>query len=421
MTTITPHRDFDQADRPLDMSDYVLPAAPDGLTRAELECKIAEIEDDIQFGELHGADALLITMLRHDLSQYRAELARARGNGAPDSFRTPSETVPAESFSGLLTWEQFLTATPPTREWTVSEMIPATGLGVIQGRGKQGKSTLVIHLCRAVGLAKPFLGRDTRQSPAVYLNYEMPDDYLQTLIRTAEVPADSYVINRPEPILRLETIDAIVSKVGSNNGLLVIDSFRGAFKLTGKAENLAGEAGVLLRQLQDLAIAKRWFFLLVHHRNRGTTEGTDSISGTGDWIAAPDVILTWSRLEGTEPGTLFLEGRIPPSDPLSVKLSLEECRFLGTVKETKDASDKEAIAAVLTEQGHSADAIAQAAGLPAGTVRVRLDAMFKDGKVERDGTGKKGSPYLWSKLIPHENVSYSAETNSAGATWKSEL
>lgn len=203
--------------------------------------------------------------------------------------------------------------------------------------------------------------------------------------------------------------------------MLVIDSFRGAFKLAGKAENLAGEAGVLLRRLQDLAIAKRWFFLLVHHRNRSSTEGTDSISGTGDWIAAPDVILTWSRTNANEPGTLHVEGRIPPSEPLSVKLSLNECVFNGTVKETKEASDKEAIEAVVTDEGQPANVIAEAAALPAGTVRVRLEAMFKDGQIERTGKGKKNDPYLWSKMIPHGSISLGAERNPAEARWTSEL
>ena len=115
-----------------------------------------------------------------------AELARRNGNA--NSFPHLRENNPAESFSGLLTWAEFLSATPVEREWLIDGLIPTTGLGVIQGRGKQGKSTLVIHLCRAVGLATPFLSRDTRQSPAVYINYEMPDDYLQSLIRSAEVP-----------------------------------------------------------------------------------------------------------------------------------------------------------------------------------------------------------------------------------------
>ena len=406
------------------MSDPQIVPHPDvdSLSNSELRDALCDADEPLEI--LHklaenDRNPILEPWLIQERQLILAEITR-RSNGG-NSFPHLRENNPAESFSALLTWEQFLSATPATREWMVHEMIPTTGLGVIQGRGKQGKSTLVIHLCRAVGLANQFLGRDTRQSPAVYINYEMSDDYLQSLIRSAEVPAESYVINRPEPILSLKTIDALVSKVGSSNGLLVIDSFRGAFKLAGKAENLAGEAGVLLRQLQELAIAKHWFFLLVHHRNRSSSEGTDSISGTGDWIAAPDVILTWSRPEATEPGTLYLEGRIPPSDPLSVKLSLEECAFVGTVKESKEASNKEAIAAVLVEEGQSADAIAQAADIPPGTVRVRLEAMYKAGIIERHGNGKKNDPYLWSKLIPHENISLGAETKDSEAIWTSEI
>jgi Bifunctional DNA primase/polymerase, N-terminal/AAA domain/Primase C terminal 1 (PriCT-1)/Winged helix-turn-helix DNA-binding len=329
-----------------------------------------------------------------------------------DSFPHLRQSNPAELNLELMTWEQFLSVAPTAREWTVHEMIPETGLGVIQGRGKHGKSTKAIHLCRSVSMGKPFLSRHSKQKPTVYINYEMPNDYLQQLIRSAEVPSQSFVMNRPEPILRLETIKAIVSKVGSSTGLLVIDSFRGAFKLTGKAENLAGEAGVLLRQLQDLAIKTGWFFLVVHHRNRSSREGTDSISGTGDWIAVPDVILTWWRPEVAKPGTLTLEGRIPPFDPISVKLTLEECTCLGTVKETKEATDKDAIAEVLTDEGQTSEDIAEATGLPSGTTRSRLKSMLKDNLVARSGNGKKGEAYLWSKIVPQENSSYSAETNA---------
>ena len=116
-----------------------------------------------------------------------------------------------------------------------------------------------------------------------------------------------------------------------------------------------------------------------------------------------------------------MEGRIPPSEPLSVKLSLNECVFNGTVKETKEASDKEAIEAVLADEGQTADVIAEAAGLPAGTVRVRLEAMFKDGRVDRTGNGKKNDPYLWSKIIPHGIISFGAGRDPAEATWTSEL
>jgi hypothetical protein len=90
-------------------------------------------------------------------------------------------------------------------------------------------------------------------------------------------------------------------------------------------------------------------------------------------------------------------------------------------KRTKEASDKEAIEAVLADEGQTADAIVQAAGLPVGTVRVRLETMFKEGRVDRSGNAEKNDPRLWSKIVPHKLHSYGAERNPAGVTWTSEL
>ena len=54
---------------------------------------------------------------------------------------------------------------------------------------------------------------------------------------------------------------------------------------------------------------------------------------------------------------------------------------------------------------------AQATKLPEGTIRTRLKSMLKDNLVARRGKGQKNDPYLWSKIIPQEKDSYSAETN----------
>jgi len=191
----------------------------------------------------------------------------------------------------------------------------------------------------------------------------------------------------------------------------VIDSFRGAFKLTGDKENSAGDAGVLLRQLQGLAIANGWLILVIHHKNRRAGEGTDSISGTGDWIAAPDVIWSWTRQEPTKPGMLFVEGRLAPVEPMSIRLGLNDCVLLGTAKEMQAETDQQAILAVLTDEGHSSESIAESAKLPPGTTRARLDSLFRRGLIDRDGSGKRGSPYLWSRNDSAERSLNSAETN----------
>jgi len=198
--------------------------------------------------------------------------------------------------------------------------------------------------------------------------------------------------------------------------VMVIDSFRGAFKLQGDAENLAGGAGVILRQLQDLAIDKSWLIILIHHANRGSREGTDSVSGTGDWIAAPDVLWSWTRPDPDKSGTLSIEGRIPPLEPMAVKLTLQECSFVGTVKEDQEQTDKLEIIAALSDEGQTSEEIARAIDKPPGTTRTRLDSLYKDSLVGREGAGRRGNPYKWIRIDSAQDNPLGAETNNGEAS-----
>ncbi len=310
----------------------------------------------------------------------------------------------------LQTWEEFLSTTPEKREYTINGILPDSGLVVLLGRGKHGKSTLAVHACRAIGTGWDFLEQQTKKKPSVYVNYEMPEDYLQTLLRAGDCPKGAFIINRPETILSLKIIGGLMDQVENGPGAMVIDSFRGAFKLQGDAENLAGGAGVILRQLQDLAIDKGWLVILIHHSNRGSKEGTDSVSGTSDWIAAPDVLWSWSRPDPDKSGTLIVEGRIPPLEPMAVKLSLEECSYVGTVKEDQEQTDKQEIIAALSEEGQTSEEIARAIGKPPGTTRTRLDSLYREDLVGREGTGRRGKPYKWIRIDSAQDNPLSAET-----------
>src|SRR5215813_7577794 len=185
------------------------------------------------------------------------------GNDAESfSFKTPTGTQ-----IEIQTLHDVLNAVPNERQWTVEGILPDSGLGVLGGRHKRGKSTLVIHLSRSVEAGEPFLDRTTRQAPVVYINYEMPLDYFASLSNAEPVPKHFYVVDRPEPKLKMETIGA------------VIDSFRGAFKLKGEQENQSGEAGNILRQLQEIGTKKGWLIVVVHHHKKvADAEGADNLS-----------------------------------------------------------------------------------------------------------------------------------------------
>src|SRR5262245_53236519 len=183
-------------------------------------------------------------------SLLREETKDGNGNGESqnDGAESFSFKAPHGTKIEMQTLDDVLNAVPKERQWTVDGILPDSGLGVLGGRHKRGKSTLVIHLSRSVEAGAPFLERATRQAPVVYVNYEMPLDYFASLSRIEPIPKHFYVIDRPEPKLKMETVGAVIAEMlkrGFPKGLMVIDSFRGAFKLRAEQENQSGEAGTI--------------------------------------------------------------------------------------------------------------------------------------------------------------------------------
>jgi AAA domain len=322
-----------------------------------------------------------------------------QSNGA-ESF---SFTVKHGTRIEMQTLQDVLNRVPEERQWTVDGMLPDSGLGVLGGRHKRGKSTLVIHLSRSVEAGAPFLERATRQAPVVYVNYEMPLDYFASLSKAEPVPKHFYVIDRPEPKLKMETVGAVISEMlkrGFPKGLMVIDSFRGAFKLKAEQENQSGEAGMILRWLQEIGVKTGWLIVIIHHHKKNAdAEGADNLSGTGDFGAAPDVIWTWSRpADYLKPGMLEIEGRIPPVDALEVLLSPEECRYLGTKQDSAERDEKLRILNALGIERLTGTQLSDKTGIPYSTVMKRLRSWKDEGKVDCQKGQGTGSKLLWFRI-----------------------
>src|SRR5262249_7087069 len=245
------------------------------------------------------------------------------------------------------------------------------------------------------------LERTTRQAPVVYVNYEMPLDCFASLSRAEPVPKHFYVIDRPEPRLKMTTVGAVIAEMRHrefSKGLMVIDSFRGAFKLAGGQENQSGEAGMILRSLEEIGVKTGWLIVVIHHHKKNAdAEGADKLSGTSDFGAAPDVIWTWSRpADPLKPGVLEIEGRMPPVEPLQVQLSPEECVYLGAKQDGSEENEKQRILDALAKgQPSTGQEIADEIGIPYSTVMKRLNALRNESRATSQTLAGKGSPRLW--------------------------
>lgn len=305
----------------------------------------------------------------------------------------------------ILTWEEFVNQPSEKQEWIIEDILRPGWLAVLGGHGKQGKTTLAIHLLNALTQGEKFI-KNTLAVPALHLNFEMGESDIKELVKTVSVnsplKSNGKIINQIPAPLNLKWLEALL-KNEELPGVCVIDSFRAAFMLSGDSENQAGTVGTILRQLQSIARKTKWSIIIIHHfRKSGTGEALD-LAGSGEWLSAPDVIYTWSCPKPQEPGIFSITGRVSPSEPLSIKLSREKIEFLGTVTVQTIESELQMVVMLLSETPQTSEEIAKLVGLPSSTVRKRLDELFQRNIAERIGEGKRGNPYLW-KLRESEGV-----------------
>jgi hypothetical protein len=340
-----------------------------------------------------------------------------------EEIKETSEKGPISSFSLTMrggtqievqTLKDLIQSAPTEREWAVDGLAPASGLGILGGPPKRGKSTMLIHLARSVATGQPFLERATQRRPAIYINYEMPLDYFSELAKADPIPDNFCVINRPEPRLKMDTVRAIIEAVrerGFERGLLMIDSFRGAFKLRAEQENQSGEAGAILRELQEIGVQTGWLIVLVHHhRKHANQEGAANLSGTGDFSAASDVIWTWNRpADASQPGVLEIEGRVPPIGPFEVKLSPEECTYLGSRQpEVRREEDERKILDTIGSRRLLTKEIETQTGIPESTLQRRLESLQFQECIKWEKAPGKGSPKRWFRIDPETGLSLAA-------------
>ena len=327
----------------------------------------------------------------------------ATGNGRIEETEcTPFTPLP---------WSCLTTLAADERPWLVTHLARPGWLIALLGHGKEGKTTLALHLMASLASTRSFVGHTVPHAkPTMYLSFEMSREDLGDYVRPIQAATTFDVepqalIDLPVP-LKLTDLERCLREQ-PEPGLVVIDSFRGAFMLGRDGEKDAGVIGGILRGLQRMARETNWTILVIHHqRKSGTGDFLDG-SDRGDWLAAPDAVWTWTRPNGNEVGTLRVTGRLPHVDPISIKLSPTCCAYVGAASTTEADFSEDAILRHIpqTSPGLTPEAICAGWGEEApafSTLKMKLDRMSAEQspRVQRSGTGRKGKPHrYWQSRV----------------------
>lgn len=200
--------------------------------------------------------------------------------------------APQPSRFAILTVAELM-AQPPTR-WTVRDLIPQSGLGVVYGGPGSGKTFLMLDMAAHIARGKPWQGRRTRAGVVVYIAAEGAlgvrlNAYMQHHELTTPDLANLLVlqsgINLLDPAADvLDLIAAIKAAVGDREiRMIVVDTL--ARSMPGGNENASEDMGAVINSAGKLQDAFQCVLCFVHHCGKDETKGSrghSSLKGATD-------------------------------------------------------------------------------------------------------------------------------------------
>lgn len=323
----------------------------------------AQIAEAAADGNLDAAGAILAS----------AEAPRTKTRRAKTSY-TAAELLDAEF---------------PEPVWLVPGLIP-TGLVILAGRPKIGKSWMALQVAGAVAGGGKFFNTDTPMHPVLYIPYEDSPLRLKrrlNLQKTTRAASIRFEFDFPSladdrALLALERLRA-----EGGHRLIVIDTLTRAMGKVDQNDQVA--IGLIVGQLQRWATEHDVCLLIVdHHKKPGPTvdDLVSDVMGATSKTAAADAVIGLYRKRGQRDATLKLTGRDIEERELSVDFdkSIGSWTLRGDADQVVNGEANQAVVDALQVLGQATHReLCEVTNQDRGNVFKRLQEMIARGLVER--------------------------------------
>ena len=304
---------------------------------------------------------------------------------------------------------------PASWDYIVRPWVAAGMLTELDGKPKSaGKTTLLLHLVRAVLDGRPFLGEPTTASPVVYLT-EQSRWSLGPTLATLGLDRDDFhvlaypdVMGRPWPETAEDAIDHCY-RVGAR--LLIVDTLGQFAGVRGDAENDAGSAHEAMAPLQAAA-ADGLAIVVSRHDRKGGGDVGESGRGSNAWTGAVDCVIALRRQSNPKRPSASLEaisrrGDVPP-EPVLIELEPDGYVVLGSDGAVAFAEARESLRDLMADgeartERQMLDALGE--DVKRTSLQSARDALIDEGVLERLPRDRRSEPYLYvAKRVPSSVV-----------------
>jgi hypothetical protein len=276
----------------------------------------------------------------------------------------------------------------PNPAGPVPGIIP-TGLTLLGGRPKRGKSWLMLQCAYSLAIGGKFLDRDLEIIPVLYYALEdTPRRLKDRLAKFNPEPSALIEFDRELKPLHLGGLDQ-VEKAADDHALIVIDTLARAMPGRDFTKDGALFADVMGR-LQSIALAKNISIVVILHTRKPNgieRDPVDDILGSTGMTASPDCVLALYREQGKPGAALQGRGRDFDDIDLTIEFDPLTCawQLVGTTSDVRLSEDEAEILDALQELGKAkVSTIAKAINKDRSNTSKRCASLWTKGKVRKE-------------------------------------
>jgi len=316
--------------------------------------------------------------------------------------------------------EDLLAEPPESVAYLVEGMLPSGGVSLWGAKPKVGKSVAVRNLAMCVARGEPFLERACHRGAVVVLALEEKRaevaNHFRNMGGTNEL---IHVHVGAAPGSSKEGMAALANAIALYQPVLVIAD--PVLKLVRVRDS--SDYAELTRELEpviELARRTGCHIAVTHHLGKMTREGGDDVLGSTAIFGAVDTLVLFRRRKDNLRVLQTIQRYGPDLGETVVPMDeLGRITLGSAVSELKQAEAREKVREVLEKlsEGESLDqqALREQTEMDRTAVYRAAQQLVEDGIVERQGEGKRGSPwrYLMAGQVSEKTVLLSSSTSSA--------
>lgn len=294
----------------------------------------------------------------------------------------------------------------PPPEPVVEGLLNVGEVGLLTAPAKAGKSWFLLQLAKCVAAGVPFLGRETRAGPVVYVNAEVGEVAWEGRSRIVNEalgilpPPVYHASTRGQKGVTLATLPAVLRRAlrevrVDRVALIVIDPF---YALVDEKmdENNAGDVKAVMFAFQHLAVELGAAVMVAHHTGKGDVgakSANDRARGSSAFAGSPDAFFTMTPTGAPEDHRWKFDGRrrngIGP-EPRTLQFDFPLWADVGAAEPESGDGRRYTVETVhsafkFDEEVLTVEAIANRTGMGRSTAFERVKEAVRVGVIERAG------------------------------------